>query len=341
MEAKEKNIRKAAILIMTLEMEKPGVAKQILDKLGDNVSQDILDSMTHLTDIDNNTSKSIVDEFYDVVVNQKTLFGGSILTENLYAKTEAGKESGSLFSSDLGLFEFLNDAPEEDILNYFKKESYQLIAAIFQYLNEKKVSKLLNMMEKEQKIQLSESLVKCDIPNKKLLWKLHTHLKETIFHHTGSHNVSDKQVIKLARSLELMTDGDREEILSHLKTSDPDMAHNVSSYILKFEDLSNLPHTQMQNLLYNIKPLSVIAYSLQGSPEELKNKFIEPLSDRFLNVLKEEFEIAKTKGSAKEFVEAQKELLSQARKLEEGGKLADIRESIENEQTRLRKEGED
>lgn len=319
----QESYKKAAVLLMNLEMEKPGSTKEIFSVMGEDMSKTLLQEMSKIESVKADETYSIFEEFHDIVVENKVTYGGEILPEFIFDQAFEDSTS-SLFETKTNLFTFLEEVSDEALINYFQKESIQLIALIMHFLPEERMANFLSKMDKEKSITLSDQLVKLDIPNLKLIWKLQDAIKDKLLGDAKPEESDDESIIKLSRSLEIMNYTQQDAILKYFKETDEDVCAKIKQFMLTFPDLVILSDKDMQTLVNELESVKDLAIALKQVDDALKTKIYDNLSKRFLLMLEEEIKLV-TDVSNEEIEENQLKILNLARKLERNGKITSLK----------------
>lgn len=312
-------LRKAAILLLNLEMDKNGSTKAIFQALGEDLSKQILLEMTKLGKIEPKDTESIVNEFYGITAGKAGIFGGETIPNDIFTRAFHQEASSHLFKDHSMLFNFLIPLNNEQIMDYFKQESYQCVAMILYFLPETKVADLLDEFSDEQRMIVTELMCQLDIPNYNLLWDLHDHLAKTVF---AVESRSDESVEKLARSLEIMAPDKRDAVMESFEAKSPTMFRALQKTMFLFEDLIRIEGRLLTSILYALN-IQTLAKALRGCPQEFIAAIKEDKSERFVSMLDEELSLLEDLPD--ELIQvARREVVREIRGLEAQGKIAPL-----------------
>ena len=317
--------QRAAILLMNLEMERPGSTKEVFSVMGEEMSKTLLKEMAKIESVKAEDTYAIFNEFHDIVVENKVMYGGETLPEVIFEQSFKG--SPGLFETKSNLFNYLYDIEDEQLMNYLAKESIQFVALILHFLPEERMANILSKMDKEKSITLSDQLVNLDIPNLNLIWRLHEFVKDQLFDTTKADESEDESVIKLSRSLEIMGQTQQDAILNYFKETNADVASKIQQYMLTFPDLVILSNKDMQTLVNELESVKDLAFALKKVDENLKAKIYDNLSKRYLLMLEEEIKLI-TEASDEDIESNQVKILNLARSLERNGKISSLKKEV-------------
>ena len=215
-----------------------------------------------------------------------------------------------------------------ELTQFLLNEPPQLSALICSFLPEDKMAQLLSQFEKDISILITSKLLKIDIPNISLAWKIHHHLKDQLLKEKVSKESTDPY-LKLSLSLEVMNPEHMSAIMTHFEQSDQEASQKIKSYMLEFGDLINLSDKDLQSLLYAVDPLSTLAAALSISNINVKNRILENLSERLKFMLEEEISNLPKELNENDAKIAQKNIIQTARDLERNNKVNPLSELIE------------
>lgn len=108
-------------------------------------------------------------------------------------------------------------------------------------------------------------------------------------------------------------------ILENIEREEPNLAVNIRKLMFTFEDLITVPEASLRDWLAALDK-KVLATSLRGASEEVKNHIFRSMSSRAVEMLKEDME-SLGPVRARDVNKAQEEAIAIARRLEAEGKL--------------------
>ena len=108
-------------------------------------------------------------------------------------------------------------------------------------------------------------------------------------------------------------------LLENLSQEDPELVEEIRRLMFIFEDIVKFNDKEIQTLLKNVESLQW-GMALKGASSELKEKIFGNMSSRAGEMMQEDLE-AKGPVRLKDVEEAQKEILTVARRLAEAGEI--------------------
>lgn len=328
------NKQKAAILFISLDSKTPGLSQQLFSKMGESKSRVLLHEISKMGQVPLETIDAVIEEFYMLAISQEVLIGGKNLTDK-YLKESFGVENyEDFFASKTGLFSFVNQLSDKELIAFLKAENPQVISLILSLIPDKRSAKILENFDLSTTAIISKKMLTLDIPNYSMLWKFHhkleTHLvaqdQDTI---EGSH-----QIFKLSRVLEMMVSDTRDSVMGAIEQTDTESANKIKQLIFSFDDLIFMHPKDLQNMLVEIDPLETLAISMSGISQELYTKIKENISEKLAPRLDETISTL-PQLSKEDIQQAQSQIVLLCRKLEKDEKISPLTEIIEKKQNEI------
>lgn len=324
-------LNKAAGLMVSLESQSPGVTTRIFSYIGEERSKKLLKAISGLKKVDFALKSDINEEFYELAIEKKVVFGGKSVTDKILKESFGISSQDEYLSEKKGLFEYVKGVSDERLLSYFETENDQTIALLLFHIGDERVARLLSKLSPEQSSSLTEKVINCDIPNAQLIWRFHHRLEHLLMDQKININASnnDEQYKKLARALESMLPEARETVLEQLQLSNKNMADTISKYIVTFNNFIRMSDKDLQTLLYNIENLKVLAIALKDVSEPFQEKVQNNISERVKMMLEEEADTLPDSLSSVQISESQNAIVLTARKLEKDKKIEPLFKLVE------------
>ena len=96
------NLRKAAVLLMSLDSKMPGLSQQVLSAMGKEKSKRLLSEVTVLGQVETDEIDQVVDEFFALAISQEVIIGGKNVTDRLLKDSFGIDDSDDYFSQKVG-----------------------------------------------------------------------------------------------------------------------------------------------------------------------------------------------------------------------------------------------
>lgn len=220
----------------------------------------------------------------------------------------------------LSSFEMLKNANPIEVAALLQEEMPQTIALVLSYLEAKVAADILTSMSKENQVEVTLRLAAMDRVSpqvvqqveKNLKSKLSSVINEADFRATGG-------VAFLVKMLNQVDRGVQKSIFEALETTNPKLVDEIRANMFTFDDVIKLDDRAIQRVLRDVNK-NDLALALKGSPEHLKEKVFNNLSERARENLKEEIDILGPQ-LAKNVYSAQRKIVDACRSLEEAGEI--------------------
>jgi flagellar motor switch protein FliG len=220
----------------------------------------------------------------------------------------------------LSSFEMLKNANPIEVAALLQEEMPQTIALVLSYLEAKVAADILTSMSKENQVEVTLRLAAMDRVSpqvvqqveKNLKSKLSSVINEADFRATGG-------VAFLVKMLNQVDRGVQKSIFEALETTNPKLVDEIRANMFTFDDVIKLDDRAIQRVLRDVNK-NDLALALKGSPEHLKEKVFNNLSERARENLKEEIDILGPQ-LAKNVYAAQRKIVDACRSLEEAGEI--------------------
>jgi flagellar motor switch protein FliG len=219
----------------------------------------------------------------------------------------------------LSSFEMLKNANPIEVAALLQEEMPQTIALVLSYLEAKVAADILTSMSKENQVEVTLRLAAMDRVSpqvvqqveKNLKSKLSSVINEADFRATGG-------VTFLVKMLNQVDRGVQKSIFEALETTNPKLVEEIRANMFTFDDVIKLDDRAIQRVLRDVNK-NDLALALKGSPDHLKEKVFNNLSERARENLKEEIDILGPQ-LAKNVYAAQRKI-DACRSLEEAGEI--------------------
>ncbi|MBT5855817.1 hypothetical protein HOH87_04190 [bacterium] len=316
------NLEKSAIILLFLEAEMPGVTANVISHLEMHVVKEVLLIISNIRQIPKDQIRSAVNEFYHNFLENDVLFGGRVASGDLLETSFDAKTRNKIVSaSDGGLFDYLDRLSDEDLINFFEKESIQMITLLMNYMTQSKMARLMTKMDTKQVKTISRLLLTLEVPSLDVIWKLHFALDEyfndNVLIETHS---TDLQLDKMASVFETMSEELKSEIFKEIQNEQPQMFEELKKRILTFEDLINVSDIDFQTIMYEVQDVRTVYQSIQNTGELMAEKLNTNITERYKAMIQNEAEELGEVSDA-DIEIAQLKIIKAARALEKDDKI--------------------
>lgn len=316
-------IEKATALLLGLGVD---LSSKVLQYLSEGEIERVLLALGRTTSVPPELRTVALEEACEFSSADNALRGGGIeYSRQLLARAVGPRRGAEILErisvhQQLSSFEMLKNANPEEVASLLMEEMPQTIALVLSYLEAKVAADILTSMPKDLQIEVTLRLAAMDrvspqvvqVVERNLKNKLSSVISEADFRATGG-------VSFLVKMLNQVDRGVQKTILEALETTSPKLVEEIRASMFTFDDIGKLDDRTIQRLLRDISK-SDLALALKASPERLKEKVYNNLSERARDNLKEEIEILGPQ-LAKNVYTAQRKIVDAVRALEESGEI--------------------
>jgi flagellar motor switch protein FliG len=325
--------RKAAILLLSLGDQ---TSAEILRQLSEDEVHKISLEIARLDAVGPDQAEIVLEEFHQKTCGQDAFVRGGPLPARKLLAHALGAESAQKVldtiaqqvageGAKLGALEKADPA---QLAGFIQNEHPQTIALILSNLNPRQAGALLISLPAELRPEIALRMAHMDQISPEVLGRIA--------------EVMDRKLKNLGRAGRKATGGSRlvadilnrvdsgaaEEILTTLEQDDSGLAQNIRNLMFVFEDVLALEKEAMKALLGKIDR-KVLAIALKGTSDQLKNHFMQCMSQRGGEMLREDMD-ALGPIRIREVESAQQQILATVRQLQNEGAIG--RNSSEGDQ---------
>ncbi|HEX8948754.1 MAG TPA: flagellar motor switch protein FliG [Dissulfurispiraceae bacterium] len=230
---------------------------------------------------------------------------------------EHAKKLMDKIESGASAFDILKWLDSNAIANMLSREHPQTIAIIIAYLEASQAAEVMAKLPEHIKIDVALRIASLDQISPAILGELEDVLQSQLQSYTRGRKIGGiRTVAEILNQLDRATE---DLILKNIEEKDQILADEIRKLMFTFDDLINVDDKGIQMILKEITT-DDLALSLKMASDELKAKIFKNMSQRAVQILKEEME---SKGAVRvsDVEKAQMNIVRVARRLEEEGKI--------------------
>lgn len=216
-------------------------------------------------------------------------------------------------------FEMLRGFDTAQLVNFIRNEHPQTIALILAHLRVDQAAAALSMLPPEIQPDIVARLATMEEISSDTINEIESVLNQNVVPTTGqaSSEVGGMEVV--AEIMKRLDRGMERNILSTLDRDNPAVSQQVKNLMFLFEDLRRIDDRGIQRVLKEVDTKE-LALALKAASEELKELIFRNMSERAMEILKEELDLM---GPVKlrTVEEAQRHIIDTVRQLEEAGEV--------------------
>lgn len=314
--------QKSAILMMLLGEDG---AAEILRNLSPKEAQSLGSAMYSVKGIDQETVNHVLNEFLSIVRQQTGLgFGSGNYIKNVFTKALGDDKAESVLtritpSSSEKPIELLEWMDARSIAELISAEHTQIISLVLSYLEYDLAAEVLSLLPVELQPEIVTRIATLETVQPDALRNLQEVLQKKFKENSSVKATKIGGVEAAAKIMNFSDTAIEKKILETIKENDGDLLLAIQDRMFIFDNLILSDERALQTLLREIEE-EVLALALKGSDEVLRDKLLSCMSKRAASNIKDEIEVM---GPVRlsEVQEAQKTIVSVARKLSDEGKI--------------------
>jgi flagellar motor switch protein FliG len=312
---------RAAIFLMSLEERE---ATEVLKHMPVSQVQKIGQAMASLEKVSREEADEVLSYFTHIVESEAPLSGRSPqFLKRLLSGSLGEDQANTLLESLAG------DAPtgldslqlmeSKQVAELIRQEHPQVMAIVLAGLETKKSAEIISQLPTRVSADIIGRIAKLEEVPQHAIEELDEVLRERSSSSTGYKVQAIGGVRAAAEILNASNKDSGKKILEDLDERDADLSEEIQENMIVFENLRTLDDRGMQALLREVTSESLVM-ALKGAEEALKTKVFGNMSKRAAELLQDDLE-AKGPVRVSEVEEAQKEIVSIARRMSDEGTL--------------------
>ena len=314
--------QKSAILMMLLGEDG---AAEILRNLSPKEAQSLGSEMYSVKDIDQETVNHVLNEFLSIVRQQTGLgFGSGNYIKNVFTKALGDDKAESILtritpSSSEKPIELLEWMDARSIAELISAEHSQIISLVLSYLEYDLAAEVLSLLPVELQPEIITRIATLETVQPDALLNLQEILQKKFKENSSVKATKIGGIEAAAKIINFSNTSIEKKILETIKENDADLLLAIQDRMFIFDNLILSDERALQTLLREVEE-EVLALALKGADEVLRDKLLSCMSKRAASNIKDEIEVM---GPVRlsEVQEAQKTIVSVARKLSDEGKI--------------------
>jgi len=317
------NIEKSAILLISLGESD---AAEILRHLGPKEVQLIGEAMAKLDNVPQSRVEAVVAAFMEQVSDQTGIginndrYIRAMLNEALgeeKAKTLLDRILMNTNTSGLDTLRWMDPRQVAEIIRY---EHPQIQAVVVAFLEPDQAASVLAGFDDKVRLDILLRVAALERVQPQALQELNDILERQFAGGTaGSQSASMGGVQSAANIMNFVESNIEVEMMDGIKEVDEHLAEQISDLMFVFDNLIDVDDRGMQAILREVST-DVLVLALKGAETALQEKIFRNMSKRAAELLADDLE-AKGPVRVSEVEDAQKEVLSVARRLADEGKI--------------------
>lgn len=313
--------QKAAIMMMMLGED---LATEVFKRLDDEAVQEISREISLMGHVSAETTDRVVEEFYNMsLANEYLTVGGLDYAKKILIKALGPEEARKIIDRLIKIleksagFSSLEKVNPQQLSKFIQNEHPQTIALILAHLSASQAAELISSLPEEMRSEILIRMANLEEISPDIVKKISGVLDQKL-EALGSYSLEEYGGVKAVA--ELFNRMDRRasrNVLEQIESRNPELAASIRDLMFVFEDILLIDDQGVMEILKRVDK-KTLAIGLKGSTDELKTKFYKNMSQRAVEMLKEEMEYLGP-IRVKDVEKAQHEVVEIVRSLEEEG----------------------
>lgn len=314
---------RAAIFMMSLGEQN---AAEVLKHLNPREVQKIGVVMASLKNVPNETVETVLNEFVQTASAQSGVgVDSDEYIRNMLISALGEEKAGSVIDRILlgknskGL-DSLKWMDPRAVASVVQNEHPQIIAIVLSYLESDHAAEILMHLPERARSDVLMRIATLDGVPPAALMELNQVLEKQFAGNTGIQS-SGVGGVKIAAGILNFIDSASEATITEAITEhDAELAQEIQSQMFVFDNLLDIDDRGIQTILREVQSEQLII-ALKGADTSLQEKIFTNMSSRAAEMMREDLE-AKGPVRVKDVEEAQKEILSVAKRLADSGEIS-------------------
>ncbi len=316
-------IRKAAILTLVLGED---ASSQIFKYLSEEEIELIAREVATLGAVRPDMGANVLEEFHHMWKAAEYLrYGGVEYAQKLLVKSLGPEMARRVLDRVVKSFEStmaftgLERADPQQLSKFILTEHPQTIALILAHLKPAQAAQLANSLPEDLRFEVIKRMASLDEISPDVITRISAVIDQRIRSLGSRAHETHGGVRAVAELLNRLDRSLSQTVLESIEIESPELAVSIRNLMFVFDDLLHVEDTALREIIQRADK-KVLTLALKGSSEDIKGRFLQNMSKRAGQMIREEMEVL---GAVRlrEVEKAQHEIVAIARKLEEEGLL--------------------
>lgn len=315
-----KGQEKAAMLLLAIGEEN---AIKLFQHMQNDEIRDISTHMSSLGKIESPIIESLFAEFVESLMSTGAVIGSYDSTERLLMRA-LDPERASMIMDDIRgpagrtMWDKLANVNESVLANYLKNEYPQTVAVVLSKISPEHSAKVLELLPETMSMEVIMRMLRMESVKKEILDSVEKTLRTEFMTNLARTARSDSHE-GMAEIFNYFDRTTENRFMGMLEERNRESADRIKALMFTFEDLGKLDDGSIQVLLRNVDA-SILALSLKGAVDEMKQMVFNNMSKRASRILMEDME-ALGPVRLRDVDEAQSKMVAVAKDLAAKGEI--------------------
>lgn len=318
---KMKGVRKAAVLCLALGDE---AASEIFKSLEEDEIQYITKELAAIQTISSDMADAVTEEFHNLLLARSYVTTGGVdYAKRLLIKTFGPEAAKRLMDKVMRTlestagFDALQKIDPQQLAKIFQSEHPQTIAVVLAHLDATAAANTLRYINEAQRPDILVRMANLQSISQDVVRRISMVLEQKL---SSVGNLRRTAVGGVRPVAEICNRLDREvtkNVLEQIGSSNAELSLEIRNLMLTFDDLMLIDDIGIREILQRVDK-KVLTMALKGAIPELQERFYSNMSQRAVEMLKEEMDYL-GQVRVKDVTAAQREIIDILRQLDEQG----------------------
>jgi flagellar motor switch protein FliG len=318
-------VRKAAVLMIILG-ETAG--SELMKQMDEDEIQEIGREVARIPTITSEMADEILEEFYNMTVaHDYVLKGGLDYARKILISAFGPEQAKKLLDrlvkalgAESASFDSLQKADPQQLAKFIHNEHPQTIALVLSHLNPSQAAGLLISLPPEIRPDVALRMANLDQISPEIISKIAGIIGQKLKSLGEVSRESYGGVRAVSEMFNRLDSGTSKEVLDIIEQSDQNLVETIRHLMFVFEDLLLLGPEAVKEVLAKVDR-KILTVALKGTSDQLKNHFLEAMSQRGAEMLREDMD-SMGPVKIKDVEVAQQQIIAVVRQLESDGTIS-------------------
>ena len=314
--------QKLAIFLTEIGEE---TTSKIFANLDMDLITDISGAIATIKRVDKPIATAIVEEFSVLIQSNRYLVGGGIeYAKEILFKTFPADTAQLILnklSKELGeskSFGYLNKVKPEQLAGFIQQEHPQTIALIVAHMEPNLAAETISYFDDDLRADVTLRMANLGDISPTIIKRISAILEKKLEALT-SYKVEVGGPRAVAEVLNKLSQKASKDTIEKLEKENMELANSIKELMFTFEDIIKLDKNAIREVLKELDKNNLMI-ALKGATDELKQKFLENMSQRAAEAFEEELQFLGP-VKVKDVEEAQRKIVDEIQKMVELGKI--------------------
>ncbi len=314
--------KKAAVLLVTLGRDR---AASVFQHLREEEIESLSLEMAKLQNVESKITDAILEEFAATVTAYDSFVSGGVDYAREVLHRALGADRASEIIARLSMviemrpFEFMRRTQPEQIVNFLRNESPQVVALVIAHLTKHMAAQVLAGLPESDQADIALRIARMSETSPEVVKHVEAVMRQKLENVAQPEYSAAGGVKSLADILNQVDRSTERNVLDSLSDVDEELGDEVRRLLFVFEDIVKLDDRSIQMILREADQKD-LALALRGVHDDVRDRILSNMSERGAQMLREEMEYMPPQRK-KVVEESQGRVVAIVRRLEESGAI--------------------